>query len=280
MFTLLTNINYRPRPFEFYTNETLWNDEHISKQMLKYHLMENVDVSSRNHAFINRSAHWMAEHFSIDRSTKICDLGCGPGLYAARLAQFGAQVTGIDFSLRSIAYARETAYRNGLTIDYRLQNYLSVRFDEKMDLITLIMCDFCALSPVQRRRLLENCIQMLTDRGSILLDVYSLNAFDKRKECAVYEFNQMDGFWSINDYYAFLSTFKYEEEKVVLDKYTIIESDRTWQVYNWLQYFNLCELEREFQDCGLQIKEVYSDVAGSSYREEDDEYAVVASRSV
>ena len=91
------------------------------------------------------------------------------------------------------------------------------------DLIIMIMCDYCALSPAQRKIMLEKFKKILKPKGSILLDVYSLNAFDKKEESATYEKNQLFGFWSRNDYYAFVNSFKYNEEKVVLDKYTIIE---------------------------------------------------------
>ena len=53
MFTELEKINSKPKPFEFYTADELWTDEHTSKQMLEYHLNEAIDVSSRNINFIN-----------------------------------------------------------------------------------------------------------------------------------------------------------------------------------------------------------------------------------
>ncbi len=46
--------------------------------------------------------------------------------------------------------------------------------------------------------------------GSVLLDVYSLTAFEQREETAIYEANLLNGFWSPNTYYGFLNTFKYE----------------------------------------------------------------------
>ncbi len=55
MFEELENINTRPGPFEFYTASDLWADEHTSEQMLMFHLNEDIDVSSRNVKFINRS---------------------------------------------------------------------------------------------------------------------------------------------------------------------------------------------------------------------------------
>ena len=102
MFEDLEKICKRPNPFEFYTASDLWADEHTSKQMLSFHLHEEIDVSSRNVAFINRSVEWIVSHFNIDTGMKVADFGCGPGLYTTRLAQKGIQVTGIDFSPRSI----------------------------------------------------------------------------------------------------------------------------------------------------------------------------------
>ncbi|UCE24654.1 MAG: class I SAM-dependent methyltransferase, partial [Candidatus Zixiibacteriota bacterium] len=80
MFDKLEKINQRPKPFEFYTAETLWNDEHISKQMLDYHLNEDVDLASRNRAFVEKSASWIVSHFQVGSGVRICDFGCGPGL--------------------------------------------------------------------------------------------------------------------------------------------------------------------------------------------------------
>ena len=77
----------------------------------------------------------------------------------------------------------------------------------------------------------------------MLLDVYSLAAFAAQKEQAICEVDLMDGFWSPDRYYGFLNTFKYDEERLVLDKYTIVEESRTRTVYNWLQYFSPEALE-------------------------------------
>jgi len=276
MFEELEKINERPDPFQFYTASDLWTDEHTSKQMLTFHLNETIDVSSRNAEFINRSVEWIASEFEIDMDTKIADFGCGPGLYATRLSKRGANVTGIDFSKRSIEYAKEVAARDKLKISYVHQNYLEFETEDRFDLVLMIMCDFCALSPTQRNGMLSKFRKLLKPRGSVLLDVYSLSAFEKRQEVATYEVNQLNGFWSPNKYYGFLNTFKYDEDKVILDKYTIIEPERTRQVYNWLQYFTSEGLESEFSEAGFLVKGIYSDVAGNHYDEKSREFAVIA----
>ena len=278
MFEELERIQERPEPFQFYTASDLWTDEHTSKQMLSFHLNETIDVSSRNAEFINRSVEWIASEFDIGRNFKIADFGCGPGLYAAPLAKRGASVTGIDFSGRSIEYAKEVAAREQLHVSYVKQNYLEFETEERFDLVLMIMCDFCALSPTQRKEILRKFHRILKPSGSVILDVYSLSAFKQKEEVATYKVNQLDGFWSPNKYYGFLNTFKYDREKVTLDKYTIIELDRIRKVYNWLQYFAPETLEREFIEAGFSVKGLYSDVAGTPYDRKSREFAVIANR--
>ena len=83
MFEELEKINTRPEPFEFYTADELWTDEHTSKQMLSFHLSEDNDISSRNGAFIERSVEWIVSHFNVGAGTKVADFGCGPRGMAA-----------------------------------------------------------------------------------------------------------------------------------------------------------------------------------------------------
>lgn len=278
MFKELKEINSRPKPFQFYTADELWTNEHTAKQMLEYHLNEAIDVSSRNKSFIDRSVEWIVSHFEVNDKTAIADFGCGPGLYAKRLAERGAKVTGIDFSENSLKYAKEVAEQEGLSIDYTHANYLEFETLHKFDLITMIMCDFCALSPGQRKTMLAKFYSLLKPGGAVLLDVYSLNSFNQKEESATYELNQLNGFWSPDDYYCFVNTFKYEEEKVTLDKYTIVEEAGTRIVYNWLQHFSKESLQDEFTANDFKVEGIYSDVAGTPFNSESPEIAVVGSK--
>ena len=279
LFDLLLEINRRPKPFSEYTARELWTDPHTSEQMLAYHLNKTVDAASRNHAFLGRSVEWIVSHFGLTAESKVADFGCGPGLYAQRLAHAGLKVTGIDFSANSLRYARDKATDENLDIEYVEADYLSYDTDYRFDLIMMIMCDFCALSPDQRSLLLHKYRSLLADGGAILLDVYSSHMFDGREESATYELNLLDGFWSPDEYFGFLNTFKYDDERVLLDKYTIVERNRTRQVFNWLRCFEPSEVESEFDGCGLRVAELWGDVAGKVYDPDWKEFAIVA-RSV
>ena len=278
LFATLEGINERPTPFSVYTANDLWTDEHTSQQMLAFHLNGDIDVSSRRTSFIDDSVRWLNARFDLSSDSRVIDFGCGPGLYTSRLARLGADVVGVDFSPRSLEYARETARRESLGVTYVEADYLDFQPEGRFDLVMMIMCDFCALSPTQRQAMLAKFEGLLTDKGRIVLDVYSLKAFEEKQESLICEKNQLSGFWSANPYYGFVASFKYEDEKVGLDKYTIVEEDRQREIFNWLQYCTPDSLDREARAAGLKVEELHGDVAGNPYDATATEFAVVLKR--
>lgn len=278
-FEVLARALEKPAPFSSYTAERLWAAPHTAGQMLKLHLDEEIDVSSRRGSFIEASVAWLVKAFELGPGKRVIDFGCGPGLYTFRLARCGAEVTGVDFSANSIAYAKAEAAKSGLRLQYVQANYLEYEPAGTFDLITMIMCDFCALSPEQRSILLRKFAGHLSDRGRLVFDVYSLTQLDQTEERVVLEENLLDGFWSPEPYFGIVASFRYEDEAVTLDKYTIIEEQRHWTVFNWLQHFSLQSLEQELAAHGLAVEAALGDVAGNAFDAATTEFAVVARRA-
>ena len=250
MFKQLTKIHQRPEVFSTYTAETLWTQPHLANQMLQYHLSQDTVLASRPVEAIDRVVDWIEQTFGLDGAS-VCDLGCGPGLYASKYAERGAIVHGIDFSRNSIEYARKRASSDDRSIRYLVANYLTAPLPGQQDLVTLIYCDLCPLSPIQRQTLLAKIRQSLAPEGKFIFDVFSTKAFEGVREGALFGKNFMNGFWSGNDYFAFQHTFRYEDETVSLDHFTIVEEERTWDVYNWLQYFTPGEIRVELEKAGF-----------------------------
>jgi 2-polyprenyl-3-methyl-5-hydroxy-6-metoxy-1,4-benzoquinol methylase len=276
LFETLKKIDQKPKPYQFCTTAELWCDPYIAKKMLAYHLSDNEDLASRKKDFIERSVEWIFDYFKIGKLARICDFGCGPGLYTSRFAEKGALTTGIDFSESSINYAITEAKKKNLKIEYALQDYLKFETEEKFDLITMIYCDFCALNPAQRSTLLKKFQQLLKNDGSILMDVTSLASYDAKQEARVFEYCEKDGFWSPDPYYVFRNDFKYEKERLLLDKYWIIEKSRTREIYNWIQCFSPETIAAEFTQNGLEIVDYFANVAGDRYQKNNTEFAIVA----
>ncbi|MBN2085969.1 MAG: class I SAM-dependent methyltransferase [Anaerolineales bacterium] len=278
MFAQLEEIHRRPKPFEAYTAADLWTDAYISGRMLAFHLNGEIDLASRKLPFIDRSAGWIISRFGIREGKSVADFGCGPGLYTQRLAATRAAVTGIDFSANSLEYAEARAREAHLPIRYVRRNYLEFETDETYDLILMIFCDYCALSPEQRKILLEKFRHLLKPGGSILMDLCQMNAFRRKAESADFAPNLMENFWSPESYYGFRNTFRYEDARVTLDKYTIVEKRRTRVMYNWLQYFDRESIAAELAESGLTIEEYLGNAAGDPFDAGADEFAAVAKR--
>ncbi|MBN1639293.1 MAG: class I SAM-dependent methyltransferase, partial [Ignavibacteriales bacterium] len=119
-FHLLTT---KPEIWSKYTAYDLWADEYISQKMLAYHLDATSELASRPHDFINRSVQWITSRFKLPSGQKVIDFGCGPGMYTNGFHDAGAHVTGIDFSPRSIEYARRSAQQENRSIKYVQGNY-------------------------------------------------------------------------------------------------------------------------------------------------------------
>jgi len=152
------------------------------------------------HRGLRIAARSLLENFSISCRYPIC-AAMSIGRHDDREHFFGWISPGCG--------GRSVAAGEQLNINYVAQNYLDFETQDRFDLVLMIMCDFCALSPVQRKGMLSKFRNILKPGGSVLLDVCSLAAFDQREEAATYQVNLLNGFWSPNKYHGFLNIFKW-----------------------------------------------------------------------
>jgi SAM-dependent methyltransferase len=275
MFDELIDIFKKPEPFEYSNSTELWNNPYISKQMLKFHLDPDIDPASRNRKFMDKSINWIIQKFRINNNSRILDLGCGPGLYTNEFARTGAKVTGIDISTNSIEYAFNKAKKDNLDIEYINANYVTCDFKEKYDLITLIYCDYCVLNTGDRKMLLKKISDALEDGGSFIFDVISINHFDDIEEKQTCNYFNSGGFWSPVEHFIFENIFKYTNEKIILEKNTVIEKNSRFTIYNYLKCFELDEILHELSDNGFRTTEYFSDISGTLYEKKSGNFALV-----
>jgi SAM-dependent methyltransferase len=243
--------------------------------MLQAHLDPTTDRASYMPEKMDASVAWLDQVLTLP-GKRVCDLGCGPGLYSTRFADLGAEVSGIDFSEMSLAHAKAEADKASQQITYLRADYTNTRLPAATDLVTLISCDFCALSPLQRQGLLREIHTALKPGGHFALDVLSMTAFEAFAEGDLIERNLMDGFWSASDYLGVKKSFKYPSEKVSLDRYLIIEHDDQREIFNWLQYFSREALEAELRAAGFELEKVAGSLAGDTLRNDSDRIGVIA----
>ncbi|SEJ60938.1 class I SAM-dependent methyltransferase [Demequina mangrovi] len=265
----------KPAPFSAYTTPEFWNDPHISARMLDLHLDPEAVPASRPHRFIDASAAWIAAEFDIGRGTSVLDLGCGPGLYAERLAAAGATVRGIDVSARSLAHARATAAARGLASTFVHGSYLDAELGTGHDLAIMIYEDYCALSPAQRGLLLRRVRVALRPGGSMLADMTAAPRFATLTEDRVTEPDLMGGFWAPTPYVGTRESWRYDELRLGVDHYVIERDGATREYWNWTQCLTPEEATAEAAAAGLEVEQVLGDVSGAPYDPSAHTFAVV-----
>lgn len=153
-----------------------WDDPDFSRRMLDEHLSQAHDAASRRTAMIDRHVGWIHDNVLDQRPSRILDLGCGPGLYATRLAELGHSCAGIDFGPASIDYASETTERRRLDCRFSLGDLRSTAFPSDQNLVMLIFGEMNVFQREEALDILTRSRQALRDGGMILLEVHTWEA--------------------------------------------------------------------------------------------------------
>ncbi len=156
-----------------------WNEPGFSRRMLREHLSQEHDAASRRSAKIDAHVTWIHDHVLARRPTRILDLGCGPGLYASRLARLGHTCVGIDFGPASIEYAVRTAEQEGLNCTYRLQDIRTAEYGVGYDLAMLIFGEFNVFRPADATLILTKACQALSAGGMLVLEPHTFEEIER-----------------------------------------------------------------------------------------------------
>lgn len=279
MLNLKVLGEYQHKPELFMPGEALfWADPHISGQMLIAHLDPETDLASRVPETIDASVAWIIQTLGLATGETVLDLGCGPGLYASRLAKGGLAVTGVDLSPSSIAYGRDFAVEHGLAINYVCQNYLSLTDEDRFDAALLIFGDYCTFSPEDRRRLLANIHNALHPGSYFVLDV-STRVHRARHGLKNGWYTSVGGFWRPGSHLVLEQGFDYPERAIWLDQYIVVAESGTMAVYrNWFQDYDRESITAELFAGGFEVQSVWGDLTGAPFDEDGEWIGVVARR--
>ena len=280
MFNKINKLSQKPKLYENGTSEyiEIWTDEHISKGMLEAHLNPDWDAATWNHNYVRNIVNWISHLAPADKYQALLDLGCGPGIYTELFYNEGYQVSGMDLSKRSIAYAQALADEKKLPITYYQQNYLTMNFLKMFDIITLIFYDFGVLSKENRMLLLKKIYTALKLNGLFIFDVNTPKHFSECEEAKSWEYNSNGGFFSPHSHLHLKSTYLYEDKRAKCDNHIIITENDIKSYNCWQHAFTRDEIEHDLKLAGFSIKGVYGNMTGTDYCEDGKEMCVVAEK--
>lgn len=224
------------------SNDSIWTDNYISKNMLKAHLDINNDGASRNINTIRKTIKWIKS--KIPKNSSILDLGCGPGLYSLLLSKEGYTVTGIDISERSISYARQKAQEDNLQIDYFCRDYINDDIGIGYDAVICIYCDFGALIPDEQGILLNKIHNGLNKDGVFIFDVFKPDLCKNKEEKRDWYYSDGGDFWCDGPYLKLEEVKHFIEQKAWGTRTIIVEKNRKTREYiTWDNYYKKKEIK-------------------------------------
>ena len=271
MLEKVMKLSQRPTLFEKGTGN-IWTEEYLSEQMLKCHLDSGSDASSRRKEMIDEAVYFIHDH--IKEKSSILDLGCGPGLYAEALCRHGHKVTGVDFSKKSIDYARASAKEQGLPIEYVCEDIFKLEWQETYDVIIQVYGEINTFSTEERDALLSVIHKTLRENGLFIFDVTT--PVHRHKEDSGRRWDVSDqGFWRGSQHLVLEEVFDYGEN-IWCEQYTVVDQQEVKVYRTWFHDYTKEEIERVCLEAGFSEVEIMENLYNTEKIEQSEWLTVIA----
>ncbi|TFF91826.1 class I SAM-dependent methyltransferase [Candidatus Thorarchaeota archaeon] len=201
-----------------------WNDPGFSERMLEHHLTQEHDLASRKFEIIDRHVDWI--HNKLEgKPSRILDLACGPGLYSSRLTRLGHSCRGIDFGPASIRYAREQALKEGLEVDYVLEDIRTADYEDEYDLVLFIYGEFNVFKPADIRRVLRKAYDSLREGGVFIAEPNRYETVKREGTAPAVWYSSQGGLFSPKPHLCLMENFWDQERDVATTRYFIVDAE-------------------------------------------------------
>ena len=253
-----------------------WDEPGFSERMLEEHLTQEHDAASRRFENIDAHVDWIHRELLEKKATTILDLGCGPGLYANRLARLGHTCVGIDFSPASIAYAVETAERQGVVCIYVHQDIRTADYGADFDLVMLIFGEFNAFRPTDAEEILRKAFDALVDGGTLLLEVSTFKSLERAGKSGTSWYSSPSGLFSDQPHLCLMENFWDDEKNVATTRFHIVDAASAEVTRHAIstQAYTDDEYRALLTNCGFCRIEFHPSLAGGV--DEKDFFPIVA----
>ena len=274
MFTLQTLLDTNRKPAPYEPGDEFWNDPYISKQLLKTHLATDTDQGSYKPETLRAICRYLPSAMDLKQSAAIADLGCGPGLYCAKLSGMGYALTGIDRSESSLAYAREHAPG----ARFVRQSYLEPFGAGQFDAAVMISQDYGVLRPEHRQLLLQNIHTTLKPGGYFAFDMPSPRAFaDRTAQSAPNWYAAAAGFYRPHPHFVLEKHFAYPDIPAQCTVISVLDTEiKTYRF--WMTFFSPAAIRAELEENGFAVKTIHAGLTGVAYTDSGSALGIVCQR--
>ncbi|MBN1582963.1 MAG: class I SAM-dependent methyltransferase [Anaerolineae bacterium] len=255
-----------------------WNDPAFSERMLQEHLTQDHDMASRRFITIDAHVDWIHRHLLAEKPGRILDLGCGPGLYASRLAKLGHHCTGLDFSPASIRYAKEMAHTEGLDGTFRLADIREAEYGSDMNLVMFVFGEINTFRPQEAKQIIRKAHDALASGGTLLLEPHTFKAVQEMGQGEPSWYAVESGLFSDRPHLCLMENIWDGINSVATTRFFVIDTESgdvtqhasTTQAYTDDQYRAL------LTDCGFTDITFYPTLTGQVDPSQQHLFALVA----
>ena len=253
-----------------------WNQPDFSERMLAEHLTQSHDMASRRSETIDRHVQWIHDELLGSLPVRILDLGCGPGLYASRLAALGHKCVGIDFSPASIRHAKQQAEASSLDCQYTLAAVRIAEFGDGFDMVMMVFGEFNVFRQSDAEAILRKAKAALRSGGLLLLETHPLATVKMIAAQPSSWHSATSGLFSERPHLWMQESFWDDESQTTTQRFFVIEADGckvtrhacTYQGYSDDQYVTL------LGECGFGRVTMHPSLTGDT--DDGDLFVIVA----
>ena len=256
-----------------------WHDPAFSARMLAEHLSQEHDAASRRSTIIDRQLAWIHHHLLDGRPVKILDLGCGPGLYTARLARLGHTCVGVDYAPASIDYARQQAGEEGLA-RYIQADVRAADYDTGYGLVMMVHGEINVFQRREVRHIVNKARNALDPGGLLLLEAHSLAMVREIGQKGRRWFSAQSGLFSGRPHLYLHESYWNQERQVAVDRYYIIDGE-TAEVARYAaatQAYSRDEYRALLEESGFDQVTFHASLAGPEDEPAQKGYLVLSAR--
>ncbi len=278
---LIDLINSADPPEPWAEGENIpWEEPGFSRRMLKHHLNAESDAASRRPELIDKQVSWLHNEVLGGRPTRILDLGCGPGLYAVRLAKLGHEVVGVDISPSSLKYARNLATDASVECSFVESDFRSADVSGTFGLAMQIYGELNVFRRSQAAEIIAKYAAVLEPGGRLILEVDRPETTRELGHTNSVWRRYESGLFSDRPHIYMEESSWDEAQRVATTRYWIVDGESV-EVTRFAQSFAAYEADEYramFDAAGLSSFEMISDHADALPTEDGQRWMLVGSR--
>jgi SAM-dependent methyltransferase len=281
MKTILDIVNREPTPAPWSEGDNIpWDEPAFSDRMLAEHLSQEHDLASRRSATIDEHVDWIFAAVLGGRPARVLDLGCGPGLYAHRLASLGCEVVGLDFSPASIRHAGEVAEDRGLRCRFIRADLRDAAFGDGFDLVIMVFGQLNVFPRDRATEIVSKAHAALEPGGCLLLELQDADQIRKGGEAGPSWYSAPTGLFSDTPHLVLQENSWHAEARASTIRFMVIDAVtgavRSYALSN--EAYSDEELDRALRSAGFGEVQRFPSLRGTPATEETDLPVVVARR--